>query len=46
MDKYLLSREEIENFAGIEKTHFLNPNTGTDLVDIAQLTHPQVGKKI
>ncbi len=26
MDKYLLTREEIEDYEGIEKTHFLNPN--------------------
>ncbi len=26
MDKYVLSREDIENFEGLRKTHFLNPN--------------------
>ena len=26
MDKYLLSKEEIDAYEGIEKTHFLNPN--------------------
>ncbi len=26
MDKYVLKKEEIEAFAGTEKTHFLNPN--------------------
>ncbi|WP_419796974.1 MAG: cupin domain-containing protein [Terasakiella sp.] len=26
MDKYVLKKEEIEAFAGTDKTHFLNPN--------------------
>lgn len=26
MDKYLVTKEEIEKFEGLDKTHFLNPN--------------------
>ena len=26
MDKYLLTKEEIDDYEGVEKTHFLNPN--------------------
>ena len=44
MDKYLVTRDEIDAYEGIGKTHFLNPNgqrlnkslgdlTGLDVVD-------------
>ncbi len=26
MEKYLVTKEEIESYAGLEKTHFLNSN--------------------
>ncbi|GLX80096.1 hypothetical protein tinsulaeT_34360 [Thalassotalea insulae] len=26
MDKYLITKEEIEQYQGIDKTHFLNDN--------------------
>jgi uncharacterized cupin superfamily protein len=26
MDKYIVTKEEIQNYAGVEKTHFLNDN--------------------
>lgn len=41
MDKYLLSKQEIEAFAGISKTHFLNPNAkrvNKSLGDLTGLT--------
>lgn len=41
MDKYILTREEIEQFAGLEKTHFLNNNArriNKSLGDLTGLT--------
>jgi len=41
MDKYILTREEIETFAGIEKAHFLNDNArriNKSLGDLTGLT--------
>jgi uncharacterized cupin superfamily protein len=41
MDKYLLSKQEIAAFAGITKTHFLNPNAkrvNKSLGDLTGLT--------
>lgn len=41
MDKYLLRKEEIDAFEGVEKTHFLNPNarrTNKSLGDLTGLT--------
>ncbi|MBD1913349.1 MULTISPECIES: cupin domain-containing protein [unclassified Leptolyngbya] len=41
MDKYILKKEEIENYAGIEKTHFLNENArrlNKSLGDLTGLT--------
>jgi uncharacterized cupin superfamily protein len=41
MDKYLITKEEIDQFEGISKTHFLNENakrTNKSLGDLAGLT--------
>ena len=41
MDTYLITKEEIEQFEGISKTHFLNENakrTNKSLGDLAGLT--------
>lgn len=41
MDKYLLTREEIETYEGLEKTHFLNQNAkriNKSLGDLTGLT--------
>ncbi len=41
MDKYIITREEIDDFEGIEKTHFLNENaqrTNKSLGDLTGLT--------
>lgn len=41
MDKYLLTKEEIEKYEGVSKTHFLNPNarrTNKSLGDLTGLT--------
>ncbi|WP_027710393.1 cupin domain-containing protein [Zooshikella ganghwensis] len=38
MDKYLVTREEIEDFEGIDKTHFLNPNARRRNKSLGDLT--------
>ncbi|WP_369600388.1 cupin domain-containing protein [Hahella sp. SMD15-11] len=41
MDRYLITKEEIEAFEGLDKTHFLNPNArrvNKSLGDLAGLT--------
>ena len=41
MEKYILTKEEIETYEGVEKTHFLNPNaqrTNKSLGDMTGLT--------
>lgn len=41
MDRYLITKEEIEAFEGLEKTHFLNPNAkrvNKSLGDLTGLT--------
>ncbi|WP_230413364.1 cupin domain-containing protein [Zooshikella ganghwensis] len=38
MDKYLVTREEIEDFEGIDKKHFLNPNARRRNKSLGDLT--------
>lgn len=41
MDKYIVTRQEIEEYAGVSKTHFLNPNAqrvNKSLGDLTGLT--------
>ncbi|MGI0116806.1 cupin domain-containing protein [Zooshikella sp. RANM57] len=38
MDKYLVTKEEIEDFEGIDKTHFLNPNARRRNKSLGDLT--------
>ncbi|MBU2704494.1 cupin domain-containing protein [Zooshikella marina] len=38
MDKYIVTREEIEDFEGIDKTHFLNPNARRRNKSLGDLT--------
>lgn len=38
MDKYIISREEIEQFEGMEKTHFLNDNARRRNKSLGDLT--------
>ena len=41
MDKYIVTKEEIEEYAGIQKTHFLNQNArrlNKSLGDLTGLT--------
>ena len=38
MDKYIITREEIDDFEGIEKTHFLNENAHRTNKSLGDLT--------
>ena len=38
MDKYIITREEIDDFEGIEKTHFLNENAQRTNKSLGDLT--------
>ena len=38
MDKYIVTKEEIEEYEGIEKSHFLNPNARRKNKSLGDLT--------